>query len=340
METLIRNGTVVTSSGTARADVLIGEGVIKAIGSDLAENGARVIDASGCYVIPGGIDVHTHLDTPAFNATTADDFETGTRAAACGGTTSIVDFCQQPHGASLAEALDIWHGKADGKAAIDYGFHIIVSELTESVLAELEQLPDQGITSFKLFMAYRGMLYVDDLALVRALDAARRSGALVMVHAENGDAAWFLQQKYVAEGKTAPKYHAETRPPRVEAEATARAIALAEVLDSSVYIVHLTCRESLEEVVRGRMRGVDVLAETCTQYLYTTKEDLDQEGFEGAKYVFTPGAIARRSGGAVACSFAPDPRTRLLGPLLVELQGRQGPRHRRLLQDPKWRPRN
>ncbi len=293
METLIRNGTVVTSSGTARADVLIGEGVIKAIGSDLAENGARVIDASGCYVIPGGIDVHTHLDTPAFNATTADDFETGTRAAACGGTTSIVDFCQQPHGASLAEALDIWHGKADGKAAIDYGFHIIVSELTESVLAELEQLPDQGITSFKLFMAYRGMLYVDDLALVRALDAARRSGALVMVHAENGDAAWFLQQKYVAEGKTAPKYHAETRPPRVEAEATARAIALAEVLDSSVYIVHLTCRESLEEVVRGRMRGVDVLAETCTQYLYTTKEDLDQEGFEGAKYVFTPPARSR-----------------------------------------------
>ncbi len=293
MDTVITNGTVVTSSGISRADVGIAGGRIAAIGPDLAVAGAKVVDAAGCYVIPGGIDVHTHLDTPAFNATTADDFESGTRAAACGGTTSIVDFCQQPHGASLAEALRIWHGKAAGKAAIDYGFHIIISEMTDAVLDELASLPDQGITSFKLFMAYRGMLYVDDLALVRALDTARQAGALVMVHAENGDAAWYLQRKYVAAGKTAPKYHAETRPPRVEAEATARAIALAEVLDASVYIVHLTCRESLEEVVRGRMRGVDVLAETCTQYLYTTKDDLDREGFEGAKYVFTPPARTR-----------------------------------------------
>jgi dihydropyrimidinase len=293
MDTLIRNGTVVTASGVAKADVALAAGKIAAIAPGLDGSGARIIDASNCYVMPGGVDVHTHLDTPAFNSTTADDFETGTRAAACGGTTSIVDFCQQPHGASLAEALRLWHAKADGKAAIDYGFHIIVSDMTESVLAELGSLPDEGITSFKLFMAYRGMLYVDDLAIVRALDTARQSGALVMVHAENGDAAWFLQRKYVAEGKTAPKYHAETRPPRVEAEATARAIALAEILGSSVYIVHLTCRESLEEVVRGRLRGVDVLAETCTQYLYTTKEDLDRDGFEGAKFVFTPPARSR-----------------------------------------------
>jgi len=290
MDTIIKNGTVVTASGVAKADVTVKNGVIAGIGAGPTTSGARVVDASGCYVIPGGVDVHTHLDTPAFNATTADDFETGTRAAACGGTTAIVDFCQQPHGASLAEALRIWHGKAGGKASIDYGFHIIISDMSESVLDELEKLPNEGVTSFKLFMAYRGMLYVDDLALVRALDIARKSGALVMVHAENGDAAWFLQRKYVNEGKTAPKYHADTRPPRVEAEATARAIALAEILGSSVYIVHLTCRESLEEVVRGRLRGVDVLAETCTHYLYTTKDDLDREGFEGAKFVFTPPA--------------------------------------------------
>ena len=290
MDLLIQNGVVVTSSAIERADIAVEAGKIAAIGPAINKSSATAIDAGGCYVIPGGVDVHTHLDTPAFNATTADDFESGTRAAACGGTTTIVDFCQQPRGKSLAEALRLWHAKADGKASIDYGFHIIVSDMTESVLAELAELPDQGITSFKLFMAYRGMLYVDDLALVRALDSARQTGALVMVHAENGDAAWFLQRKYVAEGKTAPKYHAETRPPRVEAEATARAIALAEVLGSSVYIVHLTCRESLEEVVRGRMRGVDVLAETCTHYLFTTKDDLDRVGFEGAKYVFTPPA--------------------------------------------------
>jgi dihydropyrimidinase len=293
MDTVIRNGDVVTTAGISRADVAIADGKIAAIGASLEAGGGRVLDASGCYVIPGGVDVHTHLDTPAFNSTTADDFESGTRAAACGGTTSIVDFCQQPHGASLAEALRIWHEKAAGKASIDYGFHIIVSDMTDSVAEELGRLPDQGITSFKLFMAYRGMLYVDDLVLVRALDQARQSGALVMVHAENGDAAYFLQRKYVAAGRTAPKYHAETRPPRVEAEATARAIALAEIVGAPLYIVHLTCRESLEEVVRGRLRGVDVRAETCTHYLYTTKEDLDRDGFEGAKYVFTPPARSR-----------------------------------------------
>src|SRR5690606_36962768 len=163
------------------------------------------------------------------------------------------------HGQSLADALALWHEKANGKASIDYGFHIIVRDMNEHVEAELAHLPEQGITSFKLFMAYKGMLGVDDLALIKALEQARKSGALVMVHAENGDAAYFLQRKYVAEGKTAPKYHADTRPPRVEAEATARAIALAELVGTSIYIVHLTCRESLEEVVRGKARGVEVL---------------------------------------------------------------------------------
>ncbi len=293
MDTLIKNGTVVTAAGISKADVAVEGGKIALIGADLKVAGARIIDASECYVIPGGVDVHTHLDTPGFDTVTADDFESGTRAAACGGTTTIVDFCQQAHGQSLADALRVWHEKAAGKASIDYGFHIIVRDMNDAVEAELARLPDEGITSFKLFMAYKGMLGVDDLVLIRALEQARKAGALVMVHAENGDAAYFLQRKYVAEGKTAPKYHAPTRPPRVEAEATARAIALAELVGTSIYIVHLTCRESLEEVVRGRSRGVDVLAETCTHYLYVTKEDLDRDGFEGAKYVFTPPARTR-----------------------------------------------
>jgi dihydropyrimidinase len=293
MDTLIKNGTVVTATGISKADVAVEGGKIALIGADLKAAGARIIDASECYVIPGGVDVHTHLDTPGFDTVTADDFESGTRAAACGGTTTIVDFCQQAHGQSLADALRVWHEKAAGKASIDYGFHIIVRDMNDAVEAELARLPDEGITSFKLFMAYKGMLGVDDLVLIRALEQARKAGALVMVHAENGDAAYFLQRKYVAEGKTAPKYHAPTRPPRVEAEATARAIALAELVGTSIYIVHLTCRESLEEVVRGRSRGVDVLAETCTHYLYVTKEDLDRDGFEGAKYVFTPPARTR-----------------------------------------------
>jgi dihydropyrimidinase len=293
MDTLVKHGTVVTAAGISRADVAIKDGTVAVIGADLEGAGARFIDASGCYVIPGGVDVHTHLDTPGFDTVTADDFETGTRAAACGGTTTIVDFCQQAHGQSLADALRVWHEKAAGKASVDYGFHIIIRDMNDAVEAELGRLPDEGVTSFKLFMAYKGMLGVDDLALVRALEQARKAGALVMVHAENGDAAYFLQQKYMAAGKTAPKYHADTRPPRVEAEATARAIALAEIVGTSIYIVHLTCRESLEEVVRGRARGVDALAETCTHYLYVTKDDLDREGFEGAKYVFTPPARSR-----------------------------------------------
>jgi dihydropyrimidinase len=293
MDTLVKHGTVVTAAGISMADVAIKDGKVAAIGADFEGAGARIIDASGCYVIPGGVDVHTHLDTPGFDTVTADDFETGTRAAACGGTTTIVDFCQQAHGQSLADALRVWHEKAAGKASVDYGFHIIVRDMNDAVEAELGRLPDEGVTSFKLFMAYKGMLGVDDLTLVRALEQARKADALVMVHAENGDAAYFLQQKYVAAGKTAPKYHADTRPPRVEAEATARAIALAEIVGTSIYIVHLTCRESLEEVVRGRARGVDALAETCTHYLYVTKDDLDREGFEGAKYVFTPPARSR-----------------------------------------------
>ena len=291
MDTIIRNGIVVTAAGESAADVGIQNGKIVAIASKLdAALAKQCLDAKGCYVIPGGVDVHTHLDTPVFNSVTADDFWTGTIAAACGGTTTIVDFCQQEMGQSLADALSAWHAKAKEKACIDYGFHVIIVDFTDEVEREMRQLPDEGVTSFKLFMAYKGMLGVDDAALVRALDIAKEAGALVMVHAENGDAADYLRRNALANGDVEPKFHASTRPPRVEAEATARAIALAEIVGTSIYIVHLTCEEALEELFRGRLRGVDALAETCTQYLYTTKEDLDRPNFEGAKYVFTPPA--------------------------------------------------
>lgn len=290
MDLVIKNGTVVTAASVSRSDVGIKDGKIVQLAPDIPTGGAELVDAQGCYVFPGGVDVHTHLDTPVFNSVTADDFRTGTIAAACGGTTTIVDFCQQDKGQSLSEALAVWHGKAAGKACIDYGFHIIVADLNAQVFEELPRLPEQGVTSFKLFMAYKGMLGVDDRTLIDALDRAKDSGALVMVHAENGDAADYLREKALAAGQVEPKYHAATRPPRIEAEATARAIALAEIVGAPIYIVHLTCDEALDEVVRGRLRGVEVLAETCTQYLYTTRDDLDRDDFEGAKYVFTPPA--------------------------------------------------
>jgi dihydropyrimidinase len=290
LDTIIRNGLVVTSASASRADIGIVDGRIVVISDDIEAAGAIEIDATGQYVFPGGVDVHTHLDTPVFNSVTADDFRTGTIAAACGGTTSIVDFCQQGVGQGLTDALSEWHAKAKDKAVIDYGFHIIVRELGDDTAEDLARLPEQGVTSIKLFMAYKGMLGIDDDTLMRALDIARDSGSLVMVHAENSAAADYLRARALAAGNTSPKYHAATRPPRIEAEATARAIALAEIAETSIYIVHLTCREALDEVFRGRLRGVDVLAETCTQYLYATADDLDRPDFEGAKWVFTPPA--------------------------------------------------
>ena len=285
----VTGGTVVTASGTSKAEVGIRDGSIVAIGRELPA-ATRQIDARGLLVLPGGVDVHTHLDAPGGDFNTLDDFRTGTIAAACGGTTTIVDFCQQRRGETLREALANWHAKADGKAVIDYGFHIIVVDFNSGVEAELAALPADGITSFKLFMAYKGAQMVDDRTMIRTLSLAARSGALVMVHAENGDAADFLIERNLGAGLTAPKYHALSRPVRVESEATARAIALAEIAEAPIYIVHLTNRDSLEEVRRGRARGVDVTAETCTHYLYFTADDLDRDGFEGAKWVFSPPA--------------------------------------------------
>lgn len=291
MDTVIKGGTVVTASDSYRADVGIADGKIVQIGESLETgDGVKVIDATGKYVFPGGVDVHTHLDSHSQGTSTADTFGTGTIAAACGGTTTIVDFCGQPKGVGLFAALQAHHDRAEGNASIDYGFHMVITDMNESVFNELGQLADAGITSFKLFMAYKGDTMVDDLTLLRSLEQASKTGALVMVHAENGDAAEYLRQKLISEGKTEPKYHAVSRPPRVEAEATARAIALAELTGATLYVVHVSCTEALEEIKRGRERGVKVLAETCPQYLHLTEDVLDQPDFEGAKYVFTPPA--------------------------------------------------
>ncbi len=319
MHLLIKNGTVVTAADTFTADVEVdGEHIVRlGQGLDVRSPDARVVDATGKYVLPGGVDPHTHLDSPSQDTVTADDYLTGTIAAACGGTTSLINFCFQQKGRGLNEILDHFAERARGKAAIDYGFHGMINDLTPSVFDEIATLPERGVTSIKLFMAYRGANMVDDRTLARTLQEAKRNGVLVMVHAENGDAADLLQQQLVSEGHTAPRYHAPSRPPRVEAEATARAAALAEVLDAPIYIVHVSCREAVEEIERARARGVNIMGETCTHYLYFDERDLDRPGFEGAKWVYTPPprgqdqpplmwrAIAGRSLGVVASDHCP-----------------------------------
>jgi dihydropyrimidinase len=287
MTTVIKGGAVVTASDTFPADVLIdGEKVI-AVGTGLS--GDTTIDASGAYVIPGGIDVHTHLDMPFGGTTSSDDFFTGHKAAAFGGTTMHIDFAIQPKGATLRETLDIWQGKAEGKAAIDYGFHVAITDLPDSVLAEMSKCVEYGATSMKLFMAYKGALQVDDTTLFRAMQQAAAHDLLIMVHAENGDAIDVLIKDAVAAGNLTPKYHALTRPPELEAEATGRAVRLAEVAGANLYVVHLTNAGALEEVRLARARGsMNIHAETCTQYFFFTKDDLAREGFEGAKWVCSP----------------------------------------------------
>jgi dihydropyrimidinase len=288
-DTLIRNGTIVTALDTYAADVGINDGKISAIAAQLPiENAGRVIDAVGHSVMPGGIDVHTHLDMPFGGTTSADDFETGTIAAAFGGTTTLIDFAIQYKGQTLRQAFDTWMKKAHDKAVTDYAFHCIITDLGAAQLEEMGQLIREGVTSFKLFMAYPGVFMLDDATIFRAMSQAAKHAGLICMHAENGGAIDVLVQKALAEGKRAPKYHALTRPTTAEAEATSRAIALAEMAGAPVYIVHLSCNDALEKVREARDRGLPVYAETCPQYLYLSLENFDVPGFEGAKYVFTP----------------------------------------------------
>jgi dihydropyrimidinase len=288
MSVLIKNGTIVTATDLYTGDIFIQDERITTIGTSLAMQADRVIDAAGKYVFPGGIDVHTHLDMPFGGTVSADDFESGTIAAAHGGTTSIVDFAIQYKGQTLHHAWETWMKKAEGKSAIDYGFHMIITELTDQVEQEMDSLVGEGVTSFKLFMAYPGVFMVDDATIFRALLRTGQNGGTICMHAENGGVIDVLVKKALAEGKTAPKYHALTRPARAEAEATHRAIALAEMADVPIYIVHLGAAEALEMVTEARDRGLPAYAETCPQYLFLSDENYEEPGFEGAKYVMSP----------------------------------------------------
>jgi len=288
MSILIKNGRVITAVDDYRGDVFIEKETVSLIGKSLEMEADEVIDASGKYLFPGGLDPHTHLDMPFGGTVSADDFETGTLAAAHGGTTTLIDFAIQTKGHSTLEALDTWHAKAEGKTAIDYGFHMIVTDLDDKRIHEMKMLADDGVTSYKLFMAYPGVLYVDDGTIYRAMRAAGDNGTVVCMHAENGIVIDEIVKIALAEGKTEPKYHALTRPTRMEAEGVHRAIAIAEVAHVPVYIVHLSSSDALEQVMLARNRGVHAFAETCPQYLFLDHSYYEQEGFEGAKYVMTP----------------------------------------------------
>jgi dihydropyrimidinase len=297
MRTLIRNGTIVTAERTFRGDVLIDGETIAAVDAKIEATADLDFDATGKFVLPGGIDAHTHLDMPLGDPrgeiTSADDFESGTIAAAIGGTTCVIDYATQSRGGTLADAYETWHRKARGKAAIDYGFHMIVCDYAPAVEEELDALVREGVASFKLFMAYPGRLMLDDGAIFRVLLRTRENGGLVCLHAENGHVIDVLVERALAAGHTTPKYHALTRPARAEAEATHRAGALAEIAQVPVYIVHLSAAEALEEIERARQRGVEIHAETCPQYLFLSEENYDEPGFGGAKYVMSPPLRAR-----------------------------------------------
>ncbi len=288
MTLLITRGTIVTATDQYVGDILVEGETISTIGSSLTMAADRVIDATGKYVFPGGIDVHTHLDMPFGGTTSADDFETGTIAAAHGGTTTIVDFAIQYKGQTLHHAWETWMKKAAGKAAIDYGFHMIMTDLTDQVEQEMDALVREGVTSFKLFMAYPGVFMLDDASIFRAMLRTGKNGGTICMHAENGGVIDVLVKRALSAGQTAPKYHALTRPARAEAEATHRAIALAEIADVPVYIVHLSAAEALDMVTEARDRGLPAYAETCPQYLFLSYDNYEEPGFEGAKYVMSP----------------------------------------------------
>ena len=289
MSVLIKGGRIVTAADDYIGDVFVEGERISQIGESLDISADRVLDAAGKYVLPGCVDPHTHLDMPFGGTVTIDDFTSGQTAAAFGGTTCHVDFCIQTPGQSFSAALEDWHGRREGKAIIDNGFHIAVTDLREGgSLEELAGLPEQGVTSYKLFMAYKGALMVDDETLFKTMEVAAETGALVMVHAENGDAIDVLVKEALAKGNTAPHFHALTRPPELEGEATNRAIQLARVAGAPLYVVHVSCKQAVQPIATAREAGWNVWGETCTQYLFVDYTFLERPGFEGAKYVYTP----------------------------------------------------
>ncbi len=289
MPTLFQNGTLITSEGAYRADLLIADGQIAQIAPHIAPTqGTDLVDCTDRWLLPGGVDVHTHFDLPVSGTHASDDFFTGGRAAAFGGTTTHIDFAIQGKGESLRAAYDAWRAKAEGRAVIDYGLHMTITDLNDAVAAEIPHMRALGITSLKLLMAYKGSVMVDDATLFRVMQLAAAHDLLVMTHCENGDAIAQLQADFIAQGKVAPHYHALSRPAALEAEATTRALALAEVAGCRLYVVHMTCIGALEALRTARARGVRAMGETCLQYLYLTADVLDQPDFEGAKYVCSP----------------------------------------------------
>lgn len=288
MSILIKNGRVITAEQDYHADVYISKDKITTIGNELKIDADKIIDAKNKFVIPGGVDVHTHLDMPFGGTTSSDDFESGTRAAAFGGTTCLIDFAIQSKGTRMRDALDIWWKKAQGKATIDYGLHMIITDLPDAHLEDMSDMVREGVSSFKLFMAYPGVLMVDDATIFKAMKQTAKTGALVCMHAENGNVIDTIVQQALAEGKTAPIYHALTRPTTAEGEAVNRAIALSEMAGTPVYIVHLSSNDALEKVAEARDRGLPTYAETCPQYLFLSLDDMNKPGFEDAKVVFTP----------------------------------------------------
>ncbi|GAA2627049.1 dihydropyrimidinase [Streptomyces axinellae] len=288
--TLITGGLVITASDELHADLLIENGRVAGLaapGTAAAEafSADRVLDATGKYVIPGGVDGHTHMDFPFGGTFSSDDFETGTRAAAWGGTTTIVDFAVQTRGRALREGLDTWHAKADGRCSVDYGFHMILSDVNESSLKEMDGLVEEGVTSFKMFMAYPGVFYSDDGQILRAMQRTAANGGLTMMHAENGIAIDVLVEQALAAGRTDPRHHGEVRKALLEAEATHRAIQLARVAGSPLYVVHVSAREAVEQLAAARGMDLPVFGETCPQYLYLSTDNLAEPDFGGAKYV-------------------------------------------------------
>ncbi|MEJ8651223.1 dihydropyrimidinase [Streptomyces sp. MS1.AVA.3] len=290
--TVVRGGLVITAADEIHADVLVEDGRIAALaahGSPTAdswgESADRILDATGRYVIPGGVDAHTHLDFPFGGTFSSDNFETGTRAAAWGGTTTIVDFAVQSRGKSLRAGLDTWHAKSDAQCAIDYAFHMILSDVNEHTLKEMDLLVAEGVTSFKLFTAYPGVFYSDDGQILRAMQQSADNGGLIMMHAENGIAIDVLVEQALAAGRTDPRYHGEVRHVLLEAEATHRTIQLARVAGAPLYVVHVSAEEALAEIAQARDKGLNVFGETCPQYLFLSTDNLAEPDFEGAKYV-------------------------------------------------------
>ena len=293
-KTLITNGTVVTSTGRSLADVLVDGETIAAVlapgstllGFDLAANVDAVIDAAGKYVIPGGVDAHTHMELPFGGTAASDTFETGTRAAAWGGTTTIIDFAVQTNGQRVMDGLATWHDKAAGNCAIDYAFHQIIGDVNDDSLAAMRSLPDEGVSSFKLFMAYPGVFMSDDAQILRAMQVSADTGMMSMIHAENGPVIDVLAQQLIDQGKTDPYYHGVARAWQMEEEATHRAIMISHLTGAPLYVVHVSAKQAVEQIAHARDNGQNVFGETCPQYLYLSlEEQLDVPGFEGAKWV-------------------------------------------------------